>query len=96
MRAWVLRSSAATILDIVIAAYGVALPLIVITGGVSFALITIIHAVEGIGRYAAVLFPVVRLAATARSRMLHKGILIGGALLLALLNCLFVTRYPIS
>jgi hypothetical protein len=53
------------------------------------------NALEGVGRYAAVLFPVFMLVASLRSRMLHEGILIGGALMLALLNCLFVTQYPI-
>jgi hypothetical protein len=52
-------------------------------------------ALEGIGRYAAVLFPVFMLVATFRSRMVHEGILVASALVLALLNCLFVTQYPI-
>jgi Mannosyltransferase (PIG-V) len=52
-------------------------------------------ALEGVGRYASVLFPVFILAASWPSPRLHEAILIGGALLLALLNCLFVTLHPI-
>jgi hypothetical protein len=53
------------------------------------------NALEGVGRYAVVLFPAFMLMATAKSPRLHEAILIVSALLLALLNCLFVTLHPI-
>lgn len=53
------------------------------------------NALEGIGRYASVLFPVFIAAAMWRSPRLHEGILVVGALGLGLLSCLFVTLHPI-
>ncbi|HEY7789460.1 MAG TPA: mannosyltransferase family protein [Vicinamibacterales bacterium] len=50
---------------------------------------------EGIGRYAAVLFPVFMLAGTWRSARLREAILITSALFLALFVSLFVTLHPI-
>ena len=53
------------------------------------------NALEGIGRYAAVLFPVFMVLGALRSRRLHEALLIVGALLRSLLVCLFVTLRPI-
>lgn len=53
------------------------------------------NALEGIGRYAAVLFPAFMLMGSARSRWVHEGILIISGLFLALLDSLFVTLRPI-
>jgi len=54
------------------------------------------NALEGIGRYAATLFPVfVLLGSGVTSRRLHEFLLIGGALLLSLLSALFTTWHPI-
>jgi len=53
------------------------------------------NALEGIGRYAATLFPVFMLLGQQRSRRLHEAILVGSALLLSLLQALFVTLRPI-
>jgi hypothetical protein len=53
------------------------------------------NALEGIGRYAATLFPAFMLLGTIRSRRVHEAILIGGALVLSLLTSLFAGFYPI-
>jgi hypothetical protein len=54
------------------------------------------NALEGIGRYAATLFPVfMLLGGTITSRRAHEAILVGSALLLSLLNSLFVAFFPI-
>jgi hypothetical protein len=53
------------------------------------------NALEGIGRYAATLFPVFMLLGSVTSRRLHEAVLIGSALLLSLLSSLFVTFHPI-
>jgi hypothetical protein len=53
------------------------------------------NALEGIGRYAATLFPAFMLLGTIRSRRVHEAILIGSALLLSLLASLFAGFYPI-
>ncbi len=53
------------------------------------------NALEGIGRYAATLFPVFMLVGTVRSRQLHEAILVGSALVLSLLAALFAGFYPI-
>ena len=53
------------------------------------------NALEGIGRYAATLFPVFMLLGTIRSRRVHEAILIGSALVLSLLAGLFAGFYPI-
>jgi hypothetical protein len=54
------------------------------------------NALEGIGRYAATLFPVFMLLGNVvRSRRVHEAILVGGALLLSLLSALFVTWRPV-
>ena len=53
------------------------------------------NALEGIGRYAATLFPVFMLLGTIRSRRVHEAILIGSALVLSLLASLFAGFYPI-
>ncbi len=53
------------------------------------------NALEGVGRYAAVLFPMFMLLGSFTSQRLHEAILIGGALFLALFACLFVTLRPI-
>lgn len=50
---------------------------------------------EGIGRYAAVLFPVFMLAGTNRSPRLHEAILIVCSIFLALFASLFVTLHPV-
>ena len=50
---------------------------------------------EGIGRYAAVLFPVFMLAGTNRSPRLHEAILIVCSIFLALFVSLFVTLHPV-
>lgn len=50
---------------------------------------------EGIGRYAAVLFPAFMLAGSVTSARAHEAILIVSALFLALFVCLFVTLRPI-
>jgi hypothetical protein len=50
---------------------------------------------EGIGRYAAVLFPAFMLAGGVKSARAHEAILIVSALFLALFLCLFVTLRPI-
>lgn len=53
------------------------------------------NALEGIGRYAATLFPAFMLLGTITSRRVHEAILIGSALVLSLLTSLFVGFYPI-
>jgi hypothetical protein len=54
------------------------------------------NALEGIGRYAATLFPVfVLLGSGVTSRRVHEALLICGALLLSLLSALFATWHPI-
>ena len=53
------------------------------------------NALEGIGRYAATLFPVFMLLGTVTSRRVHEAILVGSALVLSLLSGLFVTFYPV-
>jgi len=53
------------------------------------------NALEGIGRYAATLFPVFMLLGTIQSRRVHEAFLIGSALLLSLLASLFAGFYPI-
>ena len=53
------------------------------------------NALEGIGRYAATLFPAFMLLGTIRSRRVHEAILIGSALVLSLLASLFAGFYPI-
>jgi hypothetical protein len=53
------------------------------------------NALEGIGRYAATLFPVFMLLGVVPSRRVHEAILISGALLLSLLSSLFVTFHPV-
>jgi hypothetical protein len=52
-------------------------------------------ALEGIGRYAAVLFPAFMLAGTVKSPRVHEAILTIAALFLALFVCLFVANRPI-
>jgi hypothetical protein len=52
-------------------------------------------ALEGVGRYSAVLFPAFMLMATVKSRRWHEAILIVSALFLALFVCLFVVGRPI-
>ena len=53
------------------------------------------NALEGIGRYAATLFPAFMLLGTVTSRRVHEGILIGSALALSLLASLFAGFYPV-
>jgi hypothetical protein len=53
------------------------------------------NALEGIGRYAATLFPAFMLLGTVGSRRVHEAILIGSALVLSLLASLFAGFYPI-
>lgn len=54
------------------------------------------NSLEGIGRYAATLFPVfIHLGATVRSQRQHEALLIGSALWLALNISLFVTQRPV-
>ena len=53
------------------------------------------NALEGVGRYSAVLFPVFMLVGSFKSRRLHEAILITASLFLALFVCLFVTLRPI-
>jgi hypothetical protein len=53
------------------------------------------NALEGIGRYAATLFPAFMLLGTITSRRVHEAILIGSALVLSLLTSLFAGFYPI-
>lgn len=53
------------------------------------------NALEGLGRYSAVLFPVFMLMAEVRSQRLHEAVLITWALLRALFVILFVTLRPI-
>lgn len=53
------------------------------------------NALEGIGRYASVLFPAFMVLATFKMPRLHEGILIGGSLAHALLVALFSTGHPI-
>jgi len=50
---------------------------------------------EGVGRYASVLFPVFMLVGSFESRRLQEGLLIVATLFLALFVCLFVTGRPI-
>jgi hypothetical protein len=52
-------------------------------------------ALEGVGRYSAVLFPAFMLMGTFTSRRSHEAILIVSALFLALFVCLFVAGRPI-
>jgi hypothetical protein len=53
------------------------------------------NALEGIGRYAATLFPVFMLLGRVRSPRVHEAILIASALLLSLLAALFATFHPV-
>ncbi len=54
------------------------------------------NALEGIGRYAATLFPVfMLLGSIVTSRRVHEALLVSGALLLSLLSALFATWRPI-
>jgi hypothetical protein len=53
------------------------------------------NALEGIGRYAATLFPVFMLLGTNTSRRTHETLLIVGSLGLALLAALFVTLHKV-
>ena len=54
------------------------------------------NALEGIGRYAATLFPVfVLLGSGVASRRVHEALLVSGAILLSLLSALFATWHPI-
>ena len=54
------------------------------------------NALEGIGRYAATLFPVfILLGGMVRSRRVHEALLVSGALLLSLLSALFTTWRPV-
>jgi hypothetical protein len=54
------------------------------------------NALEGIGRYAATLFPVfVLLGTSVRSQRLHEALLVSGALVLSLLSALFATWHPV-
>ena len=54
------------------------------------------NALEGIGRYAATLFPVfMLLGSVVRSRRAHEALLVSGALLLSLLSALFATWHPV-
>jgi hypothetical protein len=53
------------------------------------------NALEGIGRYAATLFPAFMLLGTITSRRVHEAILIGSALVLSLLTSLFAGFYPV-
>ncbi len=52
-------------------------------------------ALEGVGRYSAVLFPVFMVVASVKSTRVHESILIAASLFLALFVCLFVTLRPI-
>jgi hypothetical protein len=51
-------------------------------------------ALEGIGRYAAVLFPAFMVAGSVKSQRAHEAILLSAALFLALFVCLFVANRP--
>jgi hypothetical protein len=53
------------------------------------------NALEGVGRYAAVLFPAFMLLGGIKSPRAHEGILIVGALFLTFFVCLFVSLRPI-
>jgi hypothetical protein len=54
------------------------------------------NALEGIGRYAATLFPVfMLLGGVVRSRRVHEALLVSGALVLSLLSALFATWHPV-
>ena len=53
------------------------------------------NALEGVGRYSAVLFPAFMLVGSFKSPRVHEAILIAASLFLALFVCLFVTHYPI-
>jgi len=54
------------------------------------------NALEGIGRYAATLFPVfMLLGSVVTSRRVHEAILVSGALVLSLLSALFATWHPV-
>jgi len=54
------------------------------------------NALEGIGRYAATLFPVFMLVGSlVRSPRVHEALLVSGALLLSLFSALFATWHPI-
>jgi hypothetical protein len=54
------------------------------------------NALEGIGRYAATLFPAfMLLGLRVRSQRAHEALLVSGALLLSLFSALFATWHPI-
>jgi hypothetical protein len=53
------------------------------------------NALEGIGRYAATLFPVFMLLGRVTSRRWHEAILVGSALVLSVLSAMFVKLFPI-
>jgi hypothetical protein len=53
------------------------------------------NVLEGVGRYASVLFPVFIVMGHVTSRRLHDAIVIVGSLFLALFTTLFVNQYPV-
>ncbi len=53
------------------------------------------NALEGIGRYAATLFPVFMLLGRVTSRRWHEAILVGSALVLSVLSALFAKFFPV-
>jgi len=53
------------------------------------------NALEGVGRYCAVLFPVFMLLGSFKSPRLHEAVLITGSFFLGLLGALFSTGHPI-
>jgi hypothetical protein len=53
------------------------------------------NALEGVGRYAATLFPAFMLLGSVRSPRLHEAFLIASAIVLSLLASLFVLSFPI-
>jgi hypothetical protein len=53
------------------------------------------NALEGVGRYAATLFPVFMLLGRATSQRWHETILVGSALVLSVLSAMFVKLFPV-
>jgi hypothetical protein len=53
------------------------------------------NALEGVGRYSAVLFPAFMVLGGVKSPRMHEAILIGASLFLAFFVCLFVSQRPI-
>ena len=94
-------------LDFLLAVYLVGLALVALTGGVDFGVVSVrgatkpllvplsSNALEGLGRYASVLFPVFMLVGSTTSLRVHEAIVIVCLVFHTLFVCFFVTWQPI-